>query len=130
MTEPNPYAPPAVGPLAYRDDPATLGELVRAWEKLRLLYNGIMILPGIGVLALWCGKTEMPFAAAIIFGIGTGIGANVAFFLGPLSELYLRGLFRKGAPIGKGRWLIFTAGLVVSGGVILLAMIIPFFAGK
>ncbi|MES2659575.1 MAG: hypothetical protein V4689_13235 [Verrucomicrobiota bacterium] len=68
----------------------------------------------------------MPLSVAIAFGIVTGIGANVAFFLGPLSELYLRGLFLQGNPIGKGRWLIFVAGLVVSGGVVLLASLIPF----
>ncbi len=128
MTEPNPYATPAAAPLANHGDPAALSELVRSWEKLRLIYNGIMILPGIGVLALWCTKAAMPVPAAIFLGIFTGINANIAFFLGPLSELYLRGLLRNGESIGKGRRLIFAAGLVVSGGVVLLASIIPFFS--
>lgn len=128
MTEPNPYATPTAAPLPNHGDPAALRELVRSWEKLRLIYNGIMILPGIGVLALWCAKAAMPVPAAIFLGIVTGINANIAFFLGPLSELYLRGLFRNGESIGKGRRLIFAAGLVVSGGVVLLASIIPFFS--
>ena len=106
---------------------AALRELVRAWEKLRLLYNGIIILPGLGVLALWVTRGNVPIPAAITFGILVGIGANAAFFLGPLAELYLRGLFRHGEGIGKGRWLIFTAGLVVSGTVFLLASVIPIF---
>jgi hypothetical protein len=126
MTESNPYATPTA-PLANHDDRAALCELVRGWEKLRLIYNGIMILPGIGVLALWCAKTAMPVPAAIFLGIVTGINANIAFFLGPLAELYLRGLFRNGESIGKGRRLIFAAGLVVSGGVVMLASIIPLF---
>ncbi len=128
MTGTDPYAPPSPGPLSSGDEPAALRELVRAWEKLRLIYNGIMILPGVGVLALWVAKTGMPVPAAIVAGLFTGLGANAAFFLGPVSELYLRGLFRQGTPIGKGRLLIFAAGLVVSGGVLALAAIVPFFS--
>lgn len=124
MTSPNPYAPPTSEPT---DQPSTLGEMVRAWEKLRLLYNGVMILPGIGVLALWINRSNLPIPAAIALGLLIGIGANTAFFLGPLGELYLRALFRREEGIGKGRWLIFTTGLVVSGAVVLFACIIPIF---
>lgn len=124
MTDPNPYAPPSASPLA--SDHATLGELVRAWEKLRLIYNGIMILPGIGVLVLWITRQQLPIPAAVVGGILFGIGANVAFMLGPLAELYLRGLFRNGASLGRGRMLVFGAGLVVSAGVMLIFGIIAF----
>lgn len=124
MIEPNPYAPPTALPVA--NDLATLGELVRGWEKLRLIYNGIMILPGSGVLVLWITRQNLPVPAAIIGGILFGIGANVAFMLGPLAELYLRGLFRNGTSLGKGRLLIFGAGLVVSAGVMLVFGIVAF----
>lgn len=106
---------------------AALGELVRAWEKLRLLYNGIMILPGLAVLVLWVTRGNLPIPGAIAFGLIVGLGANTAFFLGPLTEIYLRALFRRGEGIGKGRWLIFSAGLVVSGAVVLFSSIIPVF---
>jgi hypothetical protein len=122
MSPPNPYAPPTASPLA--EDRAPLGELVRGWEKLRLLYNGLMILPGICVLTLWVTRQLLPLPTAIIGGILTGIAANVAFMLGPLAELYLRGLFRNGASLGKGRLLIFSAGLAVSAGVFLIFGII------
>lgn len=124
MIEPNPYAPPSSPPLA--NDHATLGELVRGWEKLRLIYNGILLLPGIGVLVLWITRQNLPVPVAVVGGILFGIGANVAFMLGPLAELYLRGLFRKGASLGRGRLLIFGAGLVVSAGVMLVFGIIAF----
>lgn len=124
MIPPNPYAPPSAPPLA--EDRATLGELVRSWEKLRLIYNGILLLPGTGVLILWITRQHLPVPAAIIGGILVGVGANIAFMLGPLAELYLRGLLRNGAPLGKGRLLIFSAGLVVSAGVFLIFGIIPF----
>ena len=83
MSELNPYAPPAAAP-----DPteaAVLAELVRAWEKLRLLYNGIMILPGVGVLAIWVTRQNLPLPAALVSGLLVGVAANVAFLLGPLS---------------------------------------------
>jgi hypothetical protein len=124
MSAPNPYAPPSTPPLD--EDRAALVELVRGWEKLRLLYNGIMILPGTCVLILWVTRQQLPLPAAIIGGILTGIGANATFILGPLAELYLRGFLKNGASLGKGRLLIFSAGLAVSGGVLLIFGIIPF----
>lgn len=124
MTEPNPYAPPNSPAVA--KDRAALGELVRGWEKLRLIYNGIMILPGLGVLVLWITRQNLPIPVAVVGGILVGIGANVAFMLGPLAELYLRGIFRNGASLGRGRLLILGAGLVVSAGVMLFFGIIAF----
>lgn len=120
----NPYQPPTSSDDAV--DIAALSEMVNAWEKLRRLYNLIMILPGMGVLALWLARTEMPFLIAIFFGVLFGLGANAAFFLGPLAELYIRVFFRRGDTIGKCRWFIFSAGLVVSAGVTLFAALIPF----
>ena len=124
MAEPNPYAPP-ISP-AVAEDRAAFGELVRGWEKLRLIYNGIMILPGIGVLVLWITRQNLPVPVAIIGGILVGSGANIAFMLGPLAELYLRGIFRNGASLGRGRLLVFGAGLVVSTGVVLIFGFIAF----
>ena len=124
MTESNPYTPPAAPPVA--SDHATLGELVRGWEKLRLIYNGIMILPGCGVLALWITRQHLPVPVAIGGGILVGIGSNIAFMLGPLAELYLRGLFRNEASLGRGRLLVFGTGLVVSAGVMLVFGFIAF----
>jgi hypothetical protein len=122
----NPYQPPT-SPGAPTPPLAALGELVRAWEKLRLLYNGIMLLPGIGVLILWVTRAKLPVAGALTFGVLVGISANVAFFLGPLAELYLRALFWHGDEIGKGRQFIFFAGLLVSAGVVLVSSIFPVF---
>ena len=107
--------------------PAALGDLVRSWEKLRLLYNGILILPGLGVLTLWMTRGNLPATTVVILGIVTAVLANIAFLLGPIAELYIRAYFRGGESIGKGRWLIFSAGLLVSAGVFLLASVIPIF---
>ncbi|GAA5481750.1 hypothetical protein [Haloferula sargassicola] len=122
--EPDPYAPPAdLG----NDDPFSrraLRELVLAWERLRLLYNVILLIPGIGVLVLYTLKQGMPWIVAGVSALLVAIGANILFFLAPLAELYLRGLFRNGEPIGRGRWLIFGAGLVVSAGVFAVALLV------
>lgn len=99
-----------------------LREIVLGWEKLRLIYNVILLFPGLLILTLWTSRHGMPWAAAVASAAFVGVGANIAYLLGPLTELYFRGLFRNGESIGRGRWLIFGGGLVVSGGVFLLAL--------
>ncbi len=129
MTTSNPYAPPLAEISHSGDDSGALRELVLAWEKLRLRYNVILILPGLGVLWLWSAKMGVPIAVLLVLAVMVGIGANVCFFLAPLAELYLRALFRNGRAIGKrGRLLIFAAGLLVSTGVFMIACIPPIFA--
>ncbi len=129
MTTSNPYAPPLAEISHSDDDPGALRELVLAWEKLRLRYNLILILPGLGVLWLWSAKMEVPIVALLVLAILVGIGANLCFFMAPIAELYLRALFRNGLAIGRlGRLLIFAAGLLVSAAVFMLACIPPLLA--
>ncbi|MCU0797434.1 MAG: hypothetical protein MUF31_16055 [Akkermansiaceae bacterium] len=120
--EPNPYAPPVSADKDSAPDRHALRDIVSGWERLRLLYNLVLLLPGVIVLILWNQRQQMPFGFGLVSAAMVAIGANIAFFLGPLAELYFRGLFRQGAPIGRGRWLIFGAGLVVSFGVFALAL--------
>lgn len=120
----DPYAPPGSDsggevPL----DKSALREVVTGWEKLRLVYNLILLIPGIVIESIMVMRQGMPLAAGIFGAVVIAVGANLAFFLGPLTELYFRALFRKGESIGRGRQLIFGAGLVVSAGVFLLALI-------
>jgi len=129
MPERNPYTPPASAPDIPPADPASLSELVQGWEKLRLLYNSILILPGLGILVLWLVRMHLPLGVGIVLSILVAIAANIMFFLGPLAELYWRGLFRQGTPLGRGRMLIFSAGIVVSLGVFLIPFLIAVFGG-
>jgi hypothetical protein len=110
----DPYAPPS-SPAAPADDqrPA-LREIVLAWEKLRLFYNGILALPGILVLNAMLGELSVGFSEAVLAAVFVAVSANLCFFLGPLAELYLRGLFRQGQTLGRGRWLIFGSGTLLS----------------
>ena len=112
--ETNPYAPPESDTAVPSDGPASLGELVRAWEKFRLYFNAILILPGVGILAIFVSRMQMPIMAAAVSAIFVAAAANVAFFLGPLGELYIRGLWLGGKPMGRGRFFIFAAGMTFS----------------
>jgi len=73
--------------------------IMKSWEKLRLLYNGVLLLPGI----------------ALLFGVR----ANVCFCLGPYSEFIVTAL---GFPLTarKIRVLLFSLGLIMSLGIIIL----------
>jgi len=115
----DPYAPPGSGEEP-PSEKAALREIVLGWERLRLLYNGLLLIPGLVVVAVWSTRQGMPFPVGVVGAVLVGLGANLAYFLGPLAELYLRGLFRDGEPIGRGRWLLFGAGVVISGGVFAL----------
>lgn len=110
----DPYTPPS-SPAAPADDqrPA-LREIVLAWERLRLLYNAILAVPGILVLNVMAGEYGMPLLTAILSAVFVAVGANMCFLLGPLVELYLRGIFRQGQPLGRGRWLLFGSGTLLS----------------
>ncbi len=123
----DPYAPPASVDDPTIDQRPVLREIVLAWEKLRLIYNGLLAVPGILVLVMFIQKDGMPLPVAVISGGMVAAGANICFFLGPLAELYLRGLSKRCEPIGRGRWLIFGAGVAVSFGVFLLALLVLHF---
>ncbi len=119
----DPYAPPrsdSRGEVLLNK--SALKEVVIGWEKMRLLYNGLLLIPGLIIEAIMVTKQGMPVAAGVVGAIMIGLGANLAYFLGPLAELYFRALFRNGEPIGQGRKLIFGAGLVVSAGVFSLVL--------
>ena len=117
----NPYAPPVAGSEPDDLQRPALREIVLAWEKLRLWYNAILLVPGLGVIAGWVNQGA-PLLIAVVMAVLVAVGANFCFLLGPAAELYLRGLFRQGRPLGRGRLLIFGAGLVVSLGVFVVAL--------
>lgn len=110
----DPYAPPSSHLDPQVEQKPALRELVLAWEKLRILYNALLLLPGLMILFLLVTEENLSVPQVIVMGAGVAIGANCCYFLGPAAELYLRGLFRKGEPLGRGRWLIFGSGTMLS----------------
>lgn len=122
----DPYQPPKTageseGPLFQKH---ALIDIVKGWEKLRVAYNLILLLPGIAILVLWIDRQRLPVSVLVVEAILVAIAANLAFLLGPAAEMYFRALFRRGESIGFGRMLIFGAGLVVSAGVFLMAFLL------
>ena len=106
---------------------------MKSWEKLRLLYNGVLLLPGIALLwrILHLQAERMAqnppgmgfpimdpvdlFIRALLFGIC----ANVCFCLGPYSEFIVTAL---GFPLTarKIRVPLISLGLMISLGIIIL----------
>ena len=63
--------------------------MVVAWERMRLKYNLILLLPGLIVLIVYVAGNKMPVAAALIGAIMTALAANVCYFLGAVSEFFV-----------------------------------------
>lgn len=108
--------------------------IVKSWEKLRLLYNGALLFPGI--VLLWrilhlqaermaqnppgMGFPIMDPVTLFISALLFGLCANVCFCLGPYSEFIVIALgFSLTAR--KIRVLLFSLGLMISLGIIILA---------
>lgn len=113
----NPYATPTAELNGGESRQGVFREIVIGWEKLRLWYNALLLVPGLAVVAMWASRQEIPLAALVVMAVPVALAANVCFFLGPLAEVYLRAMLPTGASLGRGRRLLFGAGLVVSLGV-------------
>jgi hypothetical protein len=84
----------------------TFMEVFLAWEKLRILYNGLLIVAVLGIIL----KSGFNLLAGIFF-VEPAIYANVGFCAGPVAEGYLSWLgFRHPAC----RWFIFALGLFIT----------------
>ena len=114
MNPANPYATPASATIIEPASVSAMGELVKGWEKRRLLYNGIMLLPGLGVLAVGIARDFAPWPVMITSGLMCGLAANAGFFGGPLAELYLRAILFKGSPKPWLRTGLFITGCLLS----------------
>ena len=108
---------------------------VKSWEKLRFLYNAILILPGIAIILraiylqdqfMESGNLSMGeqypighpidlVASAFVFGFA----ANLCYCLGPYTEFVITAL---GFPISgqRSRYLLFGLGTMLSLAVLSL----------
>jgi hypothetical protein len=120
----NPYESPAAA-LAIPEAPG-LGEILPAWERLRIYYNGILFLETALVALVMLGTrgllNDRLIAAALI---GTA-GANVCFCAGPCAEFYLN---RVGLGGRASRLILFWAGTGLSFLLVIVALLSPLFPG-
>lgn len=104
----NPYAAPAEAEIAYAPFPPgeSAKEVFLAWERLRVIYN--LILVGVSLLVGMARLTELSFWYFLIEG---AVGANLCFCVGPVVEGYLTliGINRDGS-----RMLLFVLGTIAS----------------
>jgi hypothetical protein len=93
-----------------------------AWEKLRIVYNAVLLLEGLTWVSAWWEVekvTENPYyrvggmwSLAILFGVV----ANALYCLGPLAEVCAYRFF--GWRMDRGRYFLFGAGLLCSIAVV------------
>lgn len=116
----NPYRAPTRGDTAVASLSIPTPELVRtdikviirAWERLRILYN-LLLFP-LGLIILYQAWTVGFVFTEIAFGALTvGFGANAFFFFGPLFEIYACSS-RDIPEFGQYRLIPFLLGLVIS----------------
>lgn len=104
----NPYAAPMVddvrGEAAVRADDVSAREVFWAWEKLRLYYNGILVL----FVLVFSGRALFSDSYWVMLITGAFV-ANLGFCLGPVLEGYSA---LCGAPRRAARWTIFMIGTV------------------
>ena len=103
-----------------KEDRTGLQELVFGWERLRLRYNLILFPLGLLTLGAWSYANVAYLPLVILLSVAFGFGANLCYLLGPLAELYFRGLTRSKEPPPWLRTGLFWAGLVLSALVILI----------
>ncbi len=84
-------------------------QIVKAWEKRRIIFNIVLLIPGILILL----KMRAPFTASIGIAFFVGVMANLCYFLGPLTELYACAITSK-SELPSLRKLLFGFGLAGS----------------
>lgn len=111
----NPYAATNTANAAIPED--TLGEdrsllgiarnVFLAWEKLRIIYLGILTLFTFFLVG-FSGLLNYSVVMSIVFG---AFFANVLYFAGPVIDTYIRWLgYRSSWP----RWVMFVCGTILS----------------
>lgn len=116
MNEPAADSVPA--PARYpAPDPASARDVFVAWEKLRILYNGVLAAVVITVTAIEGLKVDAELAG---FVFGCAVAANLAYCAGPVAEGYAALV---GVPRRACRIVLITLGLLVAASVALAAMI-------
>jgi len=96
-----------------------LRDVVLSWERLRLIYNGLMLAIGLPAgLALWrLLPRGMGLGRFCVLALAFGLGANFCYLLGPVSELYW--LAAAGRGFGRAwRRALFCLGLLLSVAVV------------
>ncbi|MGE0431591.1 MAG: hypothetical protein AB7K09_24520 [Planctomycetota bacterium] len=90
-------------------------EITRAWVRLWVAYNGVMLVAGTAVLLMCSHVFSNPVGAigAIYGSVIFGVLANACFTLGPIAEFLIVALYSDEAG-REARPRLFVAGLLLS----------------
>ena len=109
-TTSNPYAAPPAGESftkGFEKPEFDFGAIIKRWEILRLVYNGVLIPWSIFLLMF----SQAMAGIILALPIG-GVVANILFFLGPTVEAYMTWFGFWWRPF---TYLLFLAGLALTG---------------
>ena len=99
-------------------------EVMRAWEQRRLVYNGVLLLAGIGVMLFYFKtETNIPLEDGIGSAIAIAVMANVCFCLAPLLEFYSAALRGGQSWSSTARDVLLGLGILISLGVFGIAVL-------
>jgi hypothetical protein len=90
-----------------------LREIVIGWERMRILYNIILLLIGIIAIFFLLRTPYFKLEETILSAIAFGIFANVCFCAGPVAETYIRAIFNN-QDIRSLRLALFILGTLLS----------------
>jgi hypothetical protein len=90
-----------------------LREIVIGWERLRILYNVILLLIGLVTILPIISRSPIILDGLLTSIIKYGIGANIFFCAGPTAEVYVRFIF-KTQNNKMVRIVLFTLGTLLS----------------
>lgn len=129
--ESDPYASPTTKAIKAfvssegAESSARLRDIVFSWEKLRIIYNLILVGPGLAVLyySAISSSWSIPLSEIFYSAIPFAILANLCFFAGPLAELYFSAIWQLSNSRAIRYWC-FGLGLAFS----LLIMLMSFWA--
>lgn len=112
MTEPIEYA-------ALAEERPTTRQIFIAWEKLRIVYIGVLAIPTILILISVLNGGRRPFGVVAFNAIVGAVTANLCYFAGPAVESYANWLGMRST-----MWLRVT--LFVLGTLFSLLLGVPF----
>ncbi len=92
--------------------------IVLAWERLRLVYNAIMLVFGLSACLVFASSllTVAPIQTLMEVAV-FGVLANICFCLGPYAEIVIA-LFISEQTARRARPVMFAVGLLISLGLI------------
>jgi hypothetical protein len=101
-------------PPSIRANNAGAMEVFFAWEKLRLVYNGVLLVVSLSI----CGWAVVD---VVVEAVLAALCANLMYCAGPVGECYLTWF---GVPGVAARSLLFVLGLVLSVLIVLAIVVV------